>query len=208
MPTLDRYVVGTWVQVTNEDGSVANEMSLSLDHPELLSVVDATDQAGNLIADGHQCVCRVTGTPAQIDDLQADNRYTVFPVEGEVTATDKLALKKYDNSVEKLPAGAKREDIKQIIVAKFRLQGRRRIYRCRASARDRTMTAEPSGDSDAHPAVRDSSGGEQKSAGLGDTIEKITRRLGLRPCQRCRERRRRLNTLLPYSKTTQDASPK
>jgi hypothetical protein len=70
------------------------------------------------------------------------------------------------------------------------------------------MTPQPAGDRDSNPVDRESAGEQQESAGLGDTIEKITRRLGLRPCQRCRERRRRLNRLFPYAKSSPDASPK
>jgi len=100
-----------------------NEMSLSVDHPTLLGISDATDQSGKLIAHGHQCVFRVTCTDAQLAALEADRRYTVFPVDGEPTLTEKLALAKHDARIESLPNGTKREQIKDILVEKFRLQG-------------------------------------------------------------------------------------
>lgn len=37
------------------------------------------------------------------------------------------------------------------------------------------------------------------SAGLGDTVAKITRRLGVEPCAGCEERRAKLNAVLPYN---------
>ncbi len=36
------------------------------------------------------------------------------------------------------------------------------------------------------------------SKGAGDTVAKITRRLGVEPCAGCEERRAKLNQLLPY----------
>ena len=123
MATHERYVIGTWKRTRGARGEPQNDMSLSLDHPELLGIEDATDQSGKLIADGHQCVFRVTCTDAQLAALEADRRYTVFPVDGEVTLTEKLALKEYDERIDTLPTGATREQIKDILVAKFRLQG-------------------------------------------------------------------------------------
>jgi hypothetical protein len=38
----------------------------------------------------------------------------------------------------------------------------------------------------------------QRSVGLGDTVEKLTRRLGIKPCAPCAKRRRWLNSLFPY----------
>ncbi len=37
------------------------------------------------------------------------------------------------------------------------------------------------------------------SKGLGDTIAKVTKAVGLRPCGGCRKRQAKLNDLLPYS---------
>lgn len=41
--------------------------------------------------------------------------------------------------------------------------------------------------------------GQKKSRGLGDTIAKVTKAVGLRPCGGCRKRQATLNKLLPYS---------
>ena len=37
------------------------------------------------------------------------------------------------------------------------------------------------------------------SRGLGDTVAKVTKAVGLRPCPGCRKRQAKLNQLLPYS---------
>ena len=37
------------------------------------------------------------------------------------------------------------------------------------------------------------------SVGLGDTVAKVTKAIGLKPCKRCRKRQAKLNKLLPYS---------
>jgi len=37
-----------------------------------------------------------------------------------------------------------------------------------------------------------------KSRGLGDTIAKITKAVGIKPCGGCEKRREKLNALLPY----------
>lgn len=37
------------------------------------------------------------------------------------------------------------------------------------------------------------------SRGLGDTVAKVTKAMGLRPCRGCRKRQAKLNQLLPYS---------
>jgi DNA-directed RNA polymerase subunit RPC12/RpoP len=36
------------------------------------------------------------------------------------------------------------------------------------------------------------------SRGLGDTIAKITKRFGIRPCRGCRGRQQKLNEMFPY----------
>ncbi len=40
----------------------------------------------------------------------------------------------------------------------------------------------------------------QKSRGLGDTIEQITRKVGMKPCGGCKKRRDWLNRKVPYRK--------
>jgi hypothetical protein len=37
-----------------------------------------------------------------------------------------------------------------------------------------------------------------RSRGLGDTIAKATRRLGIKPCGGCKKRQEKLNDLFPY----------
>ena len=37
-----------------------------------------------------------------------------------------------------------------------------------------------------------------KSRGLGDTIAKITRAVGIKPCGGCKKRQKKLNELFPY----------
>tara|TARA_R110002074_G_scaffold126609_2_gene264743 strand:+ start:131 stop:277 length:147 start_codon:yes stop_codon:yes gene_type:complete len=39
-----------------------------------------------------------------------------------------------------------------------------------------------------------------KSKGLGDTIEKITKAVGIKPCKPCAARKKALNKLVPYKK--------
>jgi len=39
---------------------------------------------------------------------------------------------------------------------------------------------------------------DPRSKGLGDTIEKATRAVGIKPCGGCKKRRDKLNRLLPY----------
>lgn len=40
--------------------------------------------------------------------------------------------------------------------------------------------------------------GEMRITGLGDTIEKITKTIGIKPCGGCKKRRDKLNKLFPY----------
>jgi len=40
------------------------------------------------------------------------------------------------------------------------------------------------------------------SRGLGDTIAKVTKFFGVRPCRGCKKRQRRLNKLWPYHRET------
>ncbi len=37
------------------------------------------------------------------------------------------------------------------------------------------------------------------SVGLGDTVAKVTKAIGLKPCKGCSKRQAKLNKLLPYS---------
>ena len=39
-----------------------------------------------------------------------------------------------------------------------------------------------------------------KSRGLGDTVAKITKRFGVQPCGKCKERQAKLNDLVPYKR--------
>lgn len=39
---------------------------------------------------------------------------------------------------------------------------------------------------------------DRPSQGLGDTVEKITRKLGIKPCGGCKRRRDKLNRAIPY----------
>ena len=39
---------------------------------------------------------------------------------------------------------------------------------------------------------------KKKSKGLGDSIEKATKMIGIKPCRACRKRRDKLNELFPY----------
>ncbi len=36
------------------------------------------------------------------------------------------------------------------------------------------------------------------SKGLGDTIAKITKKLGIKPCSGCKDRQKKLNQMFPY----------
>ena len=36
------------------------------------------------------------------------------------------------------------------------------------------------------------------SVGLGDSVAKLTKAVGLKPCKRCRQRQAKLNALVPY----------
>ena len=40
----------------------------------------------------------------------------------------------------------------------------------------------------------------KKSEGLGDTIEKITKAVGIKPCVPCAKRKKALNKKFPYKK--------
>lgn len=42
----------------------------------------------------------------------------------------------------------------------------------------------------------------EPSRGLGDTIARITKRLGIEPCEPCEARRRALNERFPYRQRT------
>lgn len=39
---------------------------------------------------------------------------------------------------------------------------------------------------------------KKKSRGLGDTIAKITKAIGIAPCKKCKKRQKKLNELFPY----------
>ena len=41
---------------------------------------------------------------------------------------------------------------------------------------------------------------EGESRGLGDTVAKITKKFGVKPCGACAKRRQRLNKAVPYAK--------
>ena len=41
------------------------------------------------------------------------------------------------------------------------------------------------------------------SRGLGDTIAKLTSKVGIKPCGGCKARQAKLNTLVPYNRKTQ-----
>ena len=41
---------------------------------------------------------------------------------------------------------------------------------------------------------------DQQSRGLGDTIAKVTHRVGIKRCEGCRKRQKKLNDLVPYGK--------
>ena len=40
----------------------------------------------------------------------------------------------------------------------------------------------------------------EKSKGLGDTIKKVTNKLGIKQCGGCKKRQEKLNRLFPYKK--------
>lgn len=37
-----------------------------------------------------------------------------------------------------------------------------------------------------------------ESRGLGDTVAKVTKRFGVKPCGRCKKRQQKLNEMFPY----------
>lgn len=39
---------------------------------------------------------------------------------------------------------------------------------------------------------------QEKSKGLGDTIAKMTKKVGIKPCGGCRKRQEKLNKMFPY----------
>lgn len=39
---------------------------------------------------------------------------------------------------------------------------------------------------------------KKKSKGLGDTVAKITKAVGIKPCGACKKRQKKLNRLFPY----------
>jgi len=39
---------------------------------------------------------------------------------------------------------------------------------------------------------------EQRSKGLGDTIAKVTKAVGIKPCGGCKKRQEKLNKMFPY----------
>lgn len=39
---------------------------------------------------------------------------------------------------------------------------------------------------------------KEKSKGLGDTVAKITKAVGIKPCGKCKKRQARLNKMFPY----------
>lgn len=41
---------------------------------------------------------------------------------------------------------------------------------------------------------------DNKSKGLGDTIKKVTNKLGIKQCGGCKKRQEKLNRLFPYKK--------
>jgi hypothetical protein len=45
----------------------------------------------------------------------------------------------------------------------------------------------------------------KKSRGLGDTIEKITSAVGIKPCGGCKKRQEALNRLVPYGDPPQNS---
>jgi len=40
----------------------------------------------------------------------------------------------------------------------------------------------------------------EKLRGLGDAVARVTKKLGVKPCTPCEERRRKLNKLVPFGK--------
>ena len=42
--------------------------------------------------------------------------------------------------------------------------------------------------------------GSEPSRGLGDTVAKITKAFGVKPCGKCKKRQQKLNKLIPYAK--------
>ena len=41
---------------------------------------------------------------------------------------------------------------------------------------------------------------ENSSRGFGDTIAKITKKMGMKPCRGCKDRQEKLNKTFPYRK--------
>ena len=41
---------------------------------------------------------------------------------------------------------------------------------------------------------------KKESEGLGDTIAKITTKIGIKPCGACKKRQKKLNEIFPYKK--------
>ncbi len=48
--------------------------------------------------------------------------------------------------------------------------------------------------------------GPKPSKGLGDTVSKVTKAMGIKECGGCKRRRERLNKLVPYGKETSSES--
>lgn len=78
---------------------------------------------------------------------------------------------------------------------------------CRSSSRFRASLSRtfelPSGDIDfdcphGKGPVLDPGPGKPPSRGLGDTIAKVTKAVGIKPCPACKRRQEKLNQLIPY----------
>jgi hypothetical protein len=46
----------------------------------------------------------------------------------------------------------------------------------------------------------------KKSKGLGDTVKKLTDKIGIKPCTKCEKRRRYLNRILAYQQSEMEKS--
>tara|TARA_B100000686_G_scaffold278342_1_gene298256 strand:+ start:160 stop:330 length:171 start_codon:yes stop_codon:yes gene_type:complete len=46
----------------------------------------------------------------------------------------------------------------------------------------------------------------KKSRGLGDTVKKVTEKLGIKQCGGCKKRQKALNKLLPYKNESNNKS--
>lgn len=44
----------------------------------------------------------------------------------------------------------------------------------------------------------------EESRGLGDTVAKLTTKLGITPCGGCKDRQQKLNEIVPYKKPAPD----